>query len=269
MDESTTADGAAARAARPGAGSPAAPSTLIGIDCATVPANVGLARARHEDGGWRLIDAFVASPARPPATVVAEWLHEDPRALLALDAPLGWPAALGAALAPHRAGAPLAAPIESLFNRVTDRALQARIGKRPLEVGADRIARTAWAALDLLARLRAATRHPIPLAWAPDGVIFPAAIEVYPAGTLIAHGLTTRGYKHPASEARHAIGAWLGTRLELTGHDPTTMAGHALDAVLCVVAGLDFLASAAPGPDDPEVARHEGWIWVRKRSTDA
>jgi len=38
-----------------------------------------------------------------------------------------------------------------------------------------------------------------------------------------------------------------------------------LDAVLCVVAGLDFLAGAAPGPADPEAARREGWIWVKER----
>ncbi len=259
MDEPATADGAAARAARPGAGSPA----VIGIDCATVPANVGLARARHEDGGWRLIDAFVASPARPPAAVVAEWLREEPRALLALDAPLGWPAGLGAALVPHRSGDPLAAPIETLFNRVTDRTLQARIGKRPLEVGADRIARTAWAALDLLERLRRATGLPIPLAWGPDTADFPTAIEVYPAATLIAHGLPNRGYKHPGSGPRAAIAAWLGARLDLAGLDIATAPGHTLDAVLCVATGLDFLAGAALGPDDPDVARQEGWIWVR------
>lgn len=264
MDESSTGDGAATRAARSRSGSPTAPPTVIGIDCATVPANVGLARARHEDGGWRLTDALVASPARPPAAVVADWLRDDPHVLLALDAPLGWPATLGPTLAPHRAGDPIAAPIETLFNRVTDRALQARTGKRPLEVGADRIARTAWAALDLLARLRAATGRPIPLAWAPDGIDLPAAIEVYPAGTLITHGLPSRGYKDPASAPRAAIGAWLGARLDLAGLDLTMESGHALDAVLCVAAGLDFLAGAALGPDDPEVARREGWIWVKK-----
>jgi len=238
--------------------------TVVGVDCATVPANVGLARARLDDGRWRVLDALVASPARPPADVVADWLREDPHALLALDAPLGWPASLGAALVPHRAGGPIAAPIETLFNRVTDRALQARIGKRPLEVGADRIARTAWAALDLLERLRRATGGPIPLAWAPNTAGLPAAIEVYPAATLIAHGLPTTGYKHPSSEPRAAIGPWLRARLDLDGSlDLATMPGHALDAVLCVAAGIDFLEGAALGPDDPEVARREGWIWVR------
>jgi len=250
-----------ARAARPAPTRPAA--TVIGVDCATVPARVGLARARREGGGWRLTDAGVASPARPPAEVLEAWLREDPRSMVALDAPLGWPADLGAALAPHRAGDPIAAPIATLFNRVTDRALQARLGKRPLEVGADRIARTAWSALDLLAQLRRATGRPIPLAWAPDTAELPAAIEVYPAGTLVAHRLRTRGKRHPGSEARAAIDAWLRARLELGDHDPATMPDHALDALLCVAAGLDFLAGAALGPDDPETARREGWIWVK------
>jgi hypothetical protein len=249
-------------ARRPAVSGDAAPA-VIGIDCATVPANVGLARARLEGGRWRVLDALVASPAWPPADVVAGWLHEDPSTLLALDAPLGWPAGLGAALAPHRAGDPIAAPIETLFNRVTDRALQARIGKRPLEVGADRIARTAWAALDLLEQLREATGRPIPLAWAPDTTDFPATIEVYPAATLIAHGLPTRGYKHPGSEPRATIGPWLHARLDLDDRDLSTMPGHALDAVLCIAAGIDFLTGDALGPDDPEAARREGWIWVR------
>jgi hypothetical protein len=40
------------------------------------------------------------------------------------------------------------------------------------------------------------------------------------------------------------------------------MPGHALDAVLCCAAGIDFLSGAALGPDDPDTAKREGWIWV-------
>ncbi|MFU8888617.1 MAG: hypothetical protein ACNA8N_08470 [Trueperaceae bacterium] len=60
------------------------------------------------------------------------------------------------------------------------------------------------------------------------------------------------------------MGAWLGARVDLAGRDVTMAPGHALDAVLCVVAGLDFLAGAALGPDDPEVALREGGIWVTR-----
>jgi hypothetical protein len=40
---------------------------------------------------------------------------------------------------------------------------------------------------------------------------------------------------------------------------------HALDAVLCVCAGLDFLSGEAVAPDDLSLAKREGWIWVRTR----
>jgi len=53
----------------------------------------------------------------------------------------------------------------------------------------------------------------------------PAAIEVYPAATLRAHGAAERGYTQPGSEAR--------SRGEATA------------------------------PDDEALARREGWIWVR------
>ena len=240
------------------------PRTVIGVDCATVAKAVGLARARVVNGRWHLLEAEVGAPARPPATVLTAWLREDSGALVALDAPLGWPAALGPALASHRAGEPIAVPIEAMFQRATDHDVRRRTGKRPLEVGADRIARTAWATLALLTEVRAATGHALPLAWDPEVREAPAAIEVYPAATLRAHGLPDRGYKDPNAAPRAVIDAWVRERLDLPADlDLVGGVGHVLDAVLCVVAGLDFLAGAAPEPADPGTARREGWIWVR------
>jgi predicted RNase H-like nuclease len=118
------------------------------------------------------------------AQTIARWLPTDGRALLALDAPLGWPASLGKALADHQAGGPLPDPANTLFRRETDRFIWQQTGKLPLDVGADRIARTAHAALALLQELRHLTGLSIPLAWEPDFAADMAAIEVYPAGTL-------------------------------------------------------------------------------------
>lgn len=242
---------------------PTPPRSVIGVDCATVAKEVGLARARFEDGRWRLLEARVASPVRSPAEVLVDWLRDEADTLLALDAPLGWPAALGPALARHLAGEAVAVPIAAMFQRATDHAVRARTGKRPLEVGADRIARTAWVTLALLEEVRGATGHAVPLAWeraVPDA---PAAIEVYPAATLRVHGLPDRSYKDPHAVPRAAIDAWLRSRLDVPADvDLVAASGHVLDAVLCVAAGLDFLAGAAPGPYDPETARREGWIWV-------
>jgi hypothetical protein len=82
-----------------------------------------------------------------------------------------------------------------MFRRTTDLFIQARLGKRPLDVGVDRIARTAYAALRILGTLRVELGMPIPLAWAPADVSRVAAIEVYPAATLLAHRIRSIGYK--------------------------------------------------------------------------
>lgn len=70
-----------------------------------------------------------------------------------------------------------------------------------LDVGADRIARTATAALSLLAQIRVLTKQAIPLAWSPE-IAKHSAIEVYPAGTLTAYGLPNGGYKDKSAEHR-------------------------------------------------------------------
>jgi hypothetical protein len=45
--------------------------------------------------------------------------------------------------------------------------IKEKIGKQSLDVGADRIARTAYSALELLDRLRQMLGHDIKLAWEP------------------------------------------------------------------------------------------------------
>jgi predicted RNase H-like nuclease len=208
----------------------------------------------------------LGSKREAPTELLAAWLTETPHALIALDAPLGWPAALGAALHTHRAGDPLTPDATALFTRLTDRRLHARTGKRPLEVGADRIARTARAALELLQHAREASGQPIPLAWAPSAASGARAIEVYPAGTLAAAGAPSSQYKDPGSASRTPIIAALRARINLPSNfDAMAAPGDLLDALICLWAGLDFLEGLALGPSAGEqsVAEHEGWIWVR------
>lgn len=75
-----------------------------------------------------------------------------------MDAPLGWPRPLGPALSDHRAGEPIDPPADTLFHRETDGVVHRTVGKRPMEVGADRIARTARSAVELIGELRNAGR---------------------------------------------------------------------------------------------------------------
>jgi hypothetical protein len=77
---------------------------LIGIDCATAPERTGLARG-HLDGVRVVVsEARTGDRRSDPAEVVAGWLRAFPRALIALDAPLGWPRGLSSALSEHYAG---------------------------------------------------------------------------------------------------------------------------------------------------------------------
>lgn len=245
----------------------APPVTILGIDAATQPKKLGLSRGRLH-GSTLTIDAVTrGADVDSPLETLASWAQGP--TLLAIDAPLGWPAALGRGLSTHRAGEPLHAEPNHLFRRDTDRFVHATLGKLPLEVGADRIARTAEAALRLLGQLRTRLRAEVPLLWTPslDSL---AAIEVYPAATLIARNLDARGYKGTkdgALAARERIAARLAAeaRVEVPT-EQLTASDDCLDAALCVLAGADFLSgrSIAPVPEQRETAEIEGWIWFSR-----
>jgi predicted RNase H-like nuclease len=239
--------------------------TILGIDCATDDAKVGLSRAVAGKGRCVVHFAGTCSSEREVADEVASWLAGQTRALIAFDAPLGWPRPMGAALVAHSAGQPLAGDPNELFRRATDRFVKARVGKQSLDVGADRIARTAHSALKLLAAVRQKTRLPIPMAWEPRYSEQVAAIEVYPAATLMAHGIRDTGYKNKEkiAERKEIMGSL--KRLVQLPKDKAEMEGSAdaLDAAVCVLAGYDFLRGEAYQPEKKELAVHEGWIWVR------
>jgi predicted nuclease with RNAse H fold len=188
-------------------------------------------------------------------------LKKASRALIAIDAPLGWPAAMSVTLVDHQAGGRIGIEPDRLFHRATDDFVSSRLGKRPLEVGANLIARTAHSALRVLAKLREQTEHAIPLTWDPaiEGI---AAIEVYPAASLIAWGCALAKYKEDA-RAREDIAQRLAARIAGIAEralDPV----DAFDACLCLLAAQDFLEGMAWPPEDRERAIKEGWIWVRR-----
>ncbi len=222
------------------------PVPIVGIDCATQPGNTGLCFATWDGVSLRIKSARVCTHRRDLVESVAAELDGLSSAVIALDAPLGWPVPLADSLHEHRAGQPLAAPREALFRRTTDRLIEEWSGKRPLEVGANLIARTAHAALTELAEIRKSLGRPVELAWAPGTPQDVTAIEVYPAVTWIAHG---RRWPH-----------WGPVSDPLQYDRPL----HVRDAVLCAVAAVDFIERRAqpPGDEHLETARREGWIWA-------
>lgn len=236
---------------------------VIGIDCAVQHKKTGLAFGRS-DGEKMIVEEVRMGNDPTPAALVCGWLENAERALIALDAPLGWPFPLGPTVSEHLAGHGIGPESNQLFRRATDKMIWKVYGKLPLEVGADRIARTAVAALKFLDEVRQRTGKDIPLAWNAD---FQAcgAIEVYPAATLRAHGIGRSGYKPPdAREERLEILQNLKGLIELEVEESEVISSSdTLDAVLCLLAAQDFLKGNCIPPEDDKLAAKEGWIWVR------
>ena len=241
--------------------------TIIGVDAATEDSKIGLARGVWKQRCARVDEVLVCGPQNRAADVIGRWLAVPDRpVLLSVDAPLGWPVALSRTLADHRAGEEVKAAPDEMFRRATDRFIQERFGKTPLDVGADRIARTAHSALRLLAGFRQRPGVQIPLGWSPSVLQDISAIEVYPAATLLSHGCHSNKYKKSTnvSERRQILGE-LQSVLELP-KDKSLMENNAdaLDAAVCILAGKDFLDGVALPPPDVACAQREGWIWVKE-----
>lgn len=243
---------------------------LIGIDCAVQASKVGLAVGHTSDEGVRSLRLTKCNARNPPSTVALAALAETEAALLCLDAPLGWPQGLAPALDAHSAGQPIVGTANELFRRETDRFVYQELRKTPLDVGADRIARTAVAALELLGDLRDASARELPLSWTAADPTSQGAIEVYPAATLIAREIDAGGYKTSAGAAqrRAQILEQLGPVLQFASDTDRALAVKyvdCFDACLCALAGLDFLRGDCHAPPDRTVAEKEGWIWFPRK----
>ena len=241
---------------------------IIGVDCATDPRKVGMAWGMWAGGKGTVHEMTSAGPDLSPANWISQRIqqHRTCACLLALDAPLGWPAAFGFALAGHNAGQAIPTQPVNFFRRETDRFINRTIGRRPLDVGADRIARTALSALQLVAQVSNRVGLDIPLLWGPEMPCGLAAVEVYPAAVLQVLGLPASAYKEDDQRpVRARILEGLSAQMELPQDlTPALDDADILDALICVLAGIDFLAGRAMPPEDLDLAMKEGWIWVRQ-----
>lgn len=240
---------------------------LVGLDAAADLRNFGCATGRIQQGSHR-IDILDARLLDNEAGLLrlASTLTENSRCLIAIDAPLGWPRAMGD-IQHHLAGQRIAGEANQFFRRLTDRRVKERTGKLPLDVGADRIARAAFQALRVLDTLAARSGKPVRLAWSPADVEpgYLNVVEVYPAATLQVIGLPSSGYKkNDQLEQRKIIVD--GMHGILSGiHHLIDQSDDMFDAALCLLAGRDFLLGHASPPqfDEMPAAAKEGWIWVR------
>ena len=240
--------------------------SIIGIDCATDAKNVGLSHG-YIDNGLLIIDKMTKPDAKQAVVdAIMPWISQNETVLLAIDAPLGWPRNLGEQLFDHSAGDHIKVEPNSLFRRYTDLFIKQQVGKQSLDVGADRIARTAHAALNILSAIGERAGYPIPMAWDPVINSPISAIEVYPAATLKQSKCLHQGYKKKENTLqRRQICDFLIRDITFTTDTSVMLIDDdILDASVCVLSGYYFIKNLCMPPEDDELARKEGWIWVRK-----
>lgn len=243
---------------------------LIGLDCAVEPKKCGLAIGSNIGNRLTVREVKVGLSESHIIDLICKIIRENGQTLMAIDSPLGWPQALGNSLIDHKAGMTIESNDNFLFRRETDRFIREKIEIQSLDVGADKIARTALATLKRLNQIRSKSNHEIPLSWNPDVIKIPSCIEVYPAATLKAWEIPPRGYR--GNEPRHYdarinIIKKLKAFIELAPATIKAMENcdHAIDAVICLLAAHDFVCRRSLPPKDPNIAHKEGWIWVKPK----
>lgn len=242
---------------------------VIGMDCATDTKKVGLAMGAYSNHGIALLETKIGSDGNSIAEIIKNWIQQDDKVIFAIDAPLGWPENLGNSLYHHFAGQKLSVESNLMFRRETDRFIKIALGKQPLDVGADRIARTAHAALRIIGEVQLAINNKVEMAWNPDKLNQISVLEVYPAATLQCYGIRSGGYKEKGQNAqRDEILNGLRKVMDIRC-DSIQMRQNAdvLDGVVCLLAAKDFLNGDVYFPSDIDKAKKEGWIWVKKYSS--
>lgn len=239
---------------------------VIGIDCATDVHKVGLAMGVYSNSNITMLETKLGSDGNSIAEIIKGWIQTDNAVIIAIDAPLGWPEDLGNSLCKHLAGQTILVESNLLFRRETDRFIKKILRKQPLDVGADRIARTAHAALKIIGELQISINSKIEMAWSPEKPNGIAVIEVYPAATLQCYGIRNSKYKEKEQEAERK-----NILYELSKHmkiecDLIHMQQSAdvLDSAVCLLAAKDYLNGDVYFPNDFKKAEKEGWIWVKK-----
>ena len=243
-------------------------TTVIGLDASTDPKKVGLVAAVAGDNDVRIENFVKPNSWGEIQNFVARYVEAGPT-LVAIDAPLGWPRALGPLLAKHVAGAPLAGEPNEIFKRATDRYIDANVGQPTMSVGSDKIARTAACVMNFLDRVRVDTGFEVPLLWSPGAIQKTGVIEVYPAATLKRYGWIHTGYKRGSKRAVIRVElVKLLSRVADVPYELQKLAeknDDALDGIVCALAGVDFIRARVDMPSDLELAKREGWIWVAAR----
>jgi Protein of unknown function (DUF429) len=253
-------------------------SATLGIDLSSQPKNTAVCMidwsATRADvvALWRGTDPDGSTLCDELLIAVMRGTHGLPRpSKVAIDAPLGWPAAFVQAVS-NLAEWPVKIDESRarLERRATDHWVHRATGKQPLSVTTDRIAYPAMRASGLLAHFARVTGEPVDRSGMSGSIC-----ETYPDPAIRRFGLwpATAGardsYKGAALHIRAQIlerlddaAAWLA--LSETDRHRCIASDDCLDCLICALAARAAMRgrTAAPPDDLAAEAVAEGWIHV-------
>lgn len=239
--------------------------TIIGIKCDADEKKAALGLGLWTGGKLILKHVFCAVKKKSIFDEICNLVSDESFLLYTFDAPLGWPQEMAHTLNNHKAGEPIYQDPDSFFNRETDLFLKKILGKKPFEIGADKIAKTTQWSLLLLQSLREKFNRDIPLVWDNKDLLKASAIEVCPDATLRSRGIYIKGYKNKKEiDKRRKMIENLEDFMNFNiDKDILAESSYATDAAINVLAGSDFLRGDCIPPPDEFPVHKEGWIWFR------
>ena len=238
---------------------------VVGIDFAAQPANTWAAVGRSE--GAHLVVTEIVHPIKDEDVV---FQIESGPAVVAIDIPFGWPEAFVSFVSQHHyKKSATEADTPAFSYRRTDQFVRAKTRKTPLSVSTDKIGIAARRMACLISRLRRCEIVPFSSNGSRTKVI-----EVYPAATLAAFGLSEPGYSSRLAQKRDSSAAArrrliselsnLGLRTTDAVKASCENSGDALDAAICAFTAHLYLSGSTWAVPDDEVIRREGWIFFPK-----
>ncbi|MBZ9728388.1 DUF429 domain-containing protein [Salegentibacter sp. JZCK2] len=240
---------------------------IIGLDAAVQDKDIGCVLGNYSEGSLKLLGKWERK--QPLTDFITDGIKESEKAILAIDAPLGWPVSFRKILNTHSAGLSLDTDPELFFKRQTDLDIRQRFKKWPLEISADRIARTAFFTLNRIGKIEKDLDYKLNLLWSIQDLEKYGMLEVYPAATLLSLGFSIKGYKKDNAPARDKLYDQLKKIYNFNNFESIdlTTIDHDFDALVCCLACVDFIEgkSLPPAKIDSDI-KEEGWIWVKGRN---
>lgn len=246
---------------------------VLGVDLAAQAVSTGAVLLERADN-W--VWAATVIEEADDDSLVEAGSHAD---AIGLDCPLGWPTAFVEAVSAHHRldDWPGSSDRRPLTHRLTDHELRRRKEGTPMSVSADLLGHVAMRGALLQHEWSAARLEP----GVRDGSTW--LMEVYPAASLKAWGLPSRGYKFrrgdragQSLEVRREIvdglSSAVGPHLALgEAADRCLSSDHVLDGLICALTVLVVRAGGTTRPTEEQrpTARTEGWIHVPMGPLDA